>query len=76
MYSFEPTEEQKMLIDAINRFAVSDLRKISHEADEDCSLPVEVIALGGNKVNNAQAIAEPPELLPPNVAAGLQAFVL
>ncbi len=46
MYSFEPTEEQKMLIDAINRFAVSDLRKISHEADEDCSLPVEVIEKG------------------------------
>jgi alkylation response protein AidB-like acyl-CoA dehydrogenase len=46
MYSFEPTEEQKMLIDAIKRFAASDLRKISHEAEEECSLPVELVEKG------------------------------
>ena len=26
MYSFEPSEEQKMLIDAIRRYAIDDLR--------------------------------------------------
>ncbi len=26
MYSFEPTDEQKMLIDAISRYATADLR--------------------------------------------------
>lgn len=34
MYSFEPTEEQKMLMDAVNRFAVTDLRPAAHEAEE------------------------------------------
>jgi acyl-CoA dehydrogenase len=35
MYSFEPTEEQRMLIETINRYANSDLRKQAHEADEE-----------------------------------------
>jgi acyl-CoA dehydrogenase len=35
MYSFEPTEEQKMLIDAIGRYAVSNLRAAAHDADEE-----------------------------------------
>jgi acyl-CoA dehydrogenase len=34
MYSFEPSEEQKMLIDAVNRFATNDLRPAAHEAEE------------------------------------------
>ena len=34
MYSFEPNEEQKMLVDAISRYASSDLRPKAHEADE------------------------------------------
>ena len=28
MYSFEPSEEQKMLVDAIRRYAVDDLRSV------------------------------------------------
>jgi len=35
MYSFEPTEEQKMLIEAVGRYAGSDLRPKSREAEED-----------------------------------------
>lgn len=34
MYSFEPSEEQKMLIDAVNRFAANDLRPAAHDAEE------------------------------------------
>lgn len=46
MYSFEPSEEQKMLIDAINRFAVNDLRRKAHDADEEAGYPNEVIEKG------------------------------
>lgn len=34
MYSFEPSEEQKMLIDVAKRFAQNDLRPAAHEAEE------------------------------------------
>jgi len=34
MFSFEPTDEQKMLVDAIGRYAENDLRAQAHEADE------------------------------------------
>ena len=34
MYSFEPSEEQKMLIDVARRFAEKDLRPAAHEAEE------------------------------------------
>lgn len=46
MYSFEPSEEQKMLIDAINRYAVNDLRRKAHDADEEYGYPKEVIDKG------------------------------
>ena len=46
MYSFEPTEEQRMLIDAINRYADSDLRAKAHDADEEAQLPVDLIEKG------------------------------
>ena len=39
MYSFEPSEEQKMLIDAVGRYASSDLRPAAHEADATGALP-------------------------------------
>ena len=35
MFSFEATEEQKMLVDAIHRFAESNLRSTAHDADEE-----------------------------------------
>ena len=34
MYSFEPSEEQQMLIDVARRFAQNDLRPAAHEAEE------------------------------------------
>lgn len=46
MYSFEPTEEQQMLIEAINRYAVNDLRAQAHDADEQGSLPPRLIEKG------------------------------
>ncbi len=46
MYSFEPNEEQKMLVDAISRYAETDLRAKSHEADEASELPAALIEKG------------------------------
>lgn len=46
MYSFEPTEEQQMLIDTVSRYAHSNLRPASHDADEEGQLPVNVIKKG------------------------------
>ncbi len=46
MYSFEPTEEQKMLVDTVTRYASSNLRPASHDADEECQLPMSLIEKG------------------------------
>lgn len=46
MYSFEPDEEQKMLIEAIGRYARADLREKAREADEGGELPAKVIEKG------------------------------
>jgi alkylation response protein AidB-like acyl-CoA dehydrogenase len=46
MYSFEPTEEQKMLVDTVARYASSNLRPASHDADEECQLPLSLIKKG------------------------------
>ncbi len=46
MYSFEPSDEQKMLIDAVRRYAQSDLRSKAHEAEEECQLPASLIEKG------------------------------
>jgi len=46
MYSFEPSDEQKMLIDAVNRYATSDLRKAAHDAEENKELPPKLISKG------------------------------
>jgi acyl-CoA dehydrogenase len=35
MYGFEPSAEQKMLIDTIRRYSSNDLRPAAHEADEE-----------------------------------------
>jgi acyl-CoA dehydrogenase len=34
MYSFEPTEEQQMLVDAVGKYAANDLRTAAREAEE------------------------------------------
>jgi acyl-CoA dehydrogenase len=44
--SFSPSEDQRMLIDAINRYAVNDVRKIAHDADERGELPANVVRKG------------------------------
>lgn len=46
MYSFEPSDEQKMLIDAVQRYASGDLRPAAHEADEQAQLPQALIDKG------------------------------
>jgi len=46
MYGFEPTEEQRMLIDAVKRYAVNDLRPAAREADEGGELPQDLIEKG------------------------------
>ena len=46
MYSFEPSEEQKMLIDTINRYAAGDLRAKAHDADEESEFPINLIKKG------------------------------
>jgi alkylation response protein AidB-like acyl-CoA dehydrogenase len=46
MYSFEPTEEQRMLVDAVERYAENNLRPAAREADETGELPQELIEKG------------------------------
>ena len=46
MYSFEPNEEQQMLIDVAKRFAENDLRPAAHEAEESGELPHKLIEKG------------------------------
>jgi acyl-CoA dehydrogenase len=46
MYSFEPSDEQRMLIEAVNRYAINDLRKASHDAEENRELPPRLISKG------------------------------
>lgn len=46
MYSFEPTEEQQMLIDVAKRYAENDLRPAAHEAEETRELPPKLIEKG------------------------------
>jgi acyl-CoA dehydrogenase len=46
MYSFEPTDEQRMLIDAVERYAENDLRPASRDAEEEGELPPALIKKG------------------------------
>ncbi len=46
MYSFEPNEEQQMLIDTVARYANINLRPASHDADEEKQLPIGLIKKG------------------------------
>src|SRR5512143_1811377 len=46
MYSFEPSEEQKMLIDSVGRFAANDLRPAARESDETGDLSRKVLRKG------------------------------
>ena len=46
MYSFEPNEEQKMLIDVAKRYAEKDLRPAAHDAEEEKGFSEQVINKG------------------------------
>jgi alkylation response protein AidB-like acyl-CoA dehydrogenase len=46
MIEFTPSEEQQMLIDAIHRYAESDMRKVAHDSDEASQAPASVIGKG------------------------------
>lgn len=46
MVSFTPTDDQKLLIETINRYATNDVRKAAHEADEASEPPLSVIKTG------------------------------
>lgn len=46
MYSFEPDEEQHMLMEAVGKFAENDLRPAAHEAEETRELPKKIISKG------------------------------
>jgi acyl-CoA dehydrogenase len=46
MYSFDPTEEQQMLIDAVRKYAANDLRAGAHDAEESRELPRKLISKG------------------------------
>jgi len=46
MYSFEPTEEQQMLVEAVGKYAINDLRAIAHEAEENHELPKKIVNKG------------------------------
>ncbi len=46
MYSFEPSDEQKMLMDAISRYATHDLRPAAHEAEESGEMAGKLVNKG------------------------------
>jgi acyl-CoA dehydrogenase len=46
MFSFEPSEEQQMLVEATQKFATRDIRAAAHEADERGELPRALIDKG------------------------------
>lgn len=46
MYSFEPNEEQQMLIDAVGKYAANDLRPAAHDAEESRDLPKKLVSKG------------------------------
>lgn len=46
MVSFTPTDDQKLLVETINRYALNDVRKVAHDADEASEPPLDVIQVG------------------------------
>jgi alkylation response protein AidB-like acyl-CoA dehydrogenase len=46
MFGFEPNEEQRMLVDSVQRYASNDLRAAAHDADEAGQLPAALINKG------------------------------
>ncbi len=46
MYSFEPNEEQQMLITAVGKYAENDLRPAAHDAEESRELQKKLVSKG------------------------------
>jgi alkylation response protein AidB-like acyl-CoA dehydrogenase len=46
MYSFEPNEEQQMLVEAVGKYASNDLRPAAREAEETRELPKTLVSKG------------------------------
>ncbi len=46
MYSFEPTEEQQMLVQAVGKYAANDLRVAAREAEEGGELSKKLVSKG------------------------------
>ncbi|HLF75238.1 MAG TPA: acyl-CoA dehydrogenase family protein, partial [Anaerolineales bacterium] len=46
MYSFEPTEEQQMLVEAVGKYAGNDLRVAAREAEEVGQLSMKLVSKG------------------------------
>ena len=46
MYSFEPTEEQQMLVEAVGKYAVNNLRAAAREAEEGGELSKKLVSKG------------------------------
>lgn len=46
MYGFDPTDEQKMLVDTVQKFATKELRESAHDADEEGGYAPDVIRHG------------------------------
>src|SRR5215211_708645 len=46
MYSFEPTEEQQMLVEAVGKYASNDLRTAAREGEEGGDLPKNLVGKG------------------------------
>jgi len=46
MFSFEPNEEQQMLVDTVGKFASNRLRPAAHEAEETHQIPEKLLKAG------------------------------
>jgi len=46
MISFIPTDEQRMMVDTVHRYAANEMRKAAHEADEENTVPDAVLTKG------------------------------
>lgn len=46
MISFTPTDEQRMMVDTIRRYAANEMRAVAHEADEENTVPEDVLVKG------------------------------
>jgi acyl-CoA dehydrogenase len=46
MYSFDLTEEQQMLVEAVGKYASNDLRRVARDAEETAELPKRIVSKG------------------------------